>query len=277
MYLYINSNYGSITHYYHFFYGVFIPLVLISIKNNKEKFNLVGNIGPMKRIIYELPFDISFLSRCEVKYLKNENKHFYDLVPLDSSKTKMKHKEQITYEDKIKLCDFFQKNIPKFLLSLKFKDIVVIERGVEPLYQHQDYSKKHKMLQELGKQSGKERRYNKNHNEILEMLEKDYKDKYENIILERTSVYYQYLLFKNAKIVIANHGAGLSNIIFMNKNCGVIEIMSKLKLYEQKEDLFINLGKIFKLNYKTIITEEEKADVDINELKENIKKLYNNK
>ena len=63
----------------------------------------------------------------------------------------------------------------------------------------------------------------------------------------------------------------------MNKNCGVIEIISKLKLYEQKEDLFINLGKIFKLNYKTIITEEEKADVDINELKENIKKLYNNK
>lgn len=141
MYLYINSNYGSITHYYHFFYGVFIPLVLISIKNNKEKFNLVGNIGPMKRIIYELPFDISFLSRCEVKYLKNENKHFYDLVPLDSSKTTMKHKEQITYEDKIKLCDFFLKNIPKFLLSLKFKDIVVIERGVEPLYQYQDYSK----------------------------------------------------------------------------------------------------------------------------------------
>ena len=31
MYLYINSNYGSITHYYHFFYGVFIPLVLIFV------------------------------------------------------------------------------------------------------------------------------------------------------------------------------------------------------------------------------------------------------
>ena len=74
-----------------FFLWCIIPLVLISIKNNKEKFNLVGNIGPMKRIIYELPFDISFLSRCEVKYLKNENKHFYDLVPLDSSKTTLKH------------------------------------------------------------------------------------------------------------------------------------------------------------------------------------------
>ena len=33
----------------------------------------------------------------------------------------------------------------------------------------------------------------------------------------------------------------------------------------------------WKFNYKTIITEEEKAEVDINELKENIKKLYNNK
>ena len=73
-------------------------------------------------------------------------------------------------------------------------------------------------------------------------MDKYYKNDYENVILERTSVFYQYLLFKNAKLIIANHGASLSNIIFMNKNSSVIEIISKLKLYEQKEDLFINLG-----------------------------------
>ena len=105
-------------------------------------------------------------------------------------------------------------------------------------------------------------------------MDKYYKNDYENVILERTSVFYQYLLFKNAKLIIANHGASLSNIIFMNKNTSVIEIISKLKLYEQKEDLFINLGKIFKLKYETIIVENEINDVDINSLHKTIKKLY---
>ena len=274
MYLYLHSNYGSITHYYHFFYGVFIPLILISLKNNNNVFNLIGNIGPMKRILYELPMTINFVNKSEIQLLKINKTKFYDLMPLDSSKTTLKYKEQITYKDKIKICDFFEKNIPKYLLSLKFKEIVVIERSIEPLYQNEDYSKKHKMLQELGKTSGKERRYNINHNEIIEMMDKYYKNDYENVILERTSVFYQYLLFKNAKLIIANHGASLSNIIFMNKNTSVIEIISKLKLYEQKEDLFINLGKIFKLKYETIIVENEINDVDINSLHKTIKKLY---
>ena len=43
---------------------------------------------------------------------------------------------------------------------------------------------------------------------------------------------------------------------------------------EQKEDLFINLGKIFKLKYETIIVENEINDVDINSLHKTIKKLY---
>lgn len=273
MNLYLHSNYGSITHYYHFFYGVFVPLILISLKTNNEKFNFVGNIGPMKRIIYELPFDINFLSKCQIKQMKNSK--FYDLIPLDSSKTSLQHKEQITYNDKLKICNFFEKNIPKYLLSLNFKEIVVIERGVEPLYKYQDYSNKHIMLKKLGQKSGKERRYNTNHEEILKMLEKHYPNKYENVMLERTSIYYQYLLFKNAKLIITNHGASLSNIIFMKKNTSVIEIISKEKLYEQKEDLFINLGKIFELNYKTIITENEMDEVNIKELENKVKKLYN--
>ena len=124
------------------------------------------------------------------------------------------------------------------------------------------------------RQYKKKRRYNINHDEIIELMDKYYKNNYENVILERTSVFYQYLLFKNAKLIIANHGASLSNIIFMNKNSSVIEIISKLKLYEQKEDLFINLGNIFKLKYETIIVENEINDVDINSLHKTIKKLY---
>ena len=272
MNLYLHSNYGSITHYYHFFYGVFIPLVLISLKMKKNDFNLIGNIGPMKRILYELPFHINFLSKCEIQYLRQQKTIFYDLVPLDSSKSTMNHKEQITYNDKLIICDFFEKNIPNYLLKLQFKDIVIIERNVEPLYTYENYEKQHDMLKKLGKTSGKERRYNTNHNEIIELMEKYYTHQYENVILERTSVYYQYLLFKNAKLVIANHGAGLSNIIFMNKNTSVIEIISNLKLNEEKEDLFINMGNIFKLNYNILIVKNEIDNVNINELHNLIKK-----
>jgi hypothetical protein len=38
---------------------------------------------------------------------------------------------------------------------------------------------------------------------------------FSNIVLDRSGLYYQYHLFRNAKVVIAQHGAALANIFFM--------------------------------------------------------------
>jgi hypothetical protein len=259
----LKSNYGSITHFYHFFYGVLVPLILVHLENKKDLFNIYGDTGPMIKILYEMPFTI--------KVLQHIPKDCYDLVPLDSFKSKFINKRiTLLYSEKIKICDFFEKNVPFYLKELNFKDIVLIERNIDPSYKHIDYSKQHFELQKMGKLSGKDRRYIINHEEIVDYLKSNFSDNFINVSLERTSIYYQYLLFKNAKIIIASHGAGLSNVIFMKENTCVIEIISKEKLNKEKEDTFKNLSLFCKLKHKFIITEKEIDIIDILKLKKTI-------
>ena len=58
----LSSAHGSITHYYHFFYGVFIPLILEYIEYKKKyefvTFIINDDISPFFRILFELPIDI---------------------------------------------------------------------------------------------------------------------------------------------------------------------------------------------------------------------------
>ena len=54
---------------------------------------------------------------------------------------------------------------------------------------------------------------------------------YRTIILEDYSLLEQFYLFSNAKIVIGQHGAGLTNIFFMSKNTYVVEILGKETYY----------------------------------------------
>ncbi len=263
----VNSNYGSITHFYHFFYGVLIPLILVHLDIKKNLFNIYGDTGPMIKILYEMPFTI--------KLLQHIPKECYDLIPLDSFKSKFINKRiTLQYGEKIKICDFFEKNVPFYLKDLHFKDIVLIERNIDPSYKHIDYSKQHIELQKLGQLSGKERRYITNHEEIVSYLKSSYPDNFINVSLERTSIYYQYLLFKNAKIIIANHGAALSNVIFMKENTNVIEIISKHKLNKENEDTFKNLSLFCKLKHKFIITENEIDSIDVTKIKKIIDIVY---
>ena len=81
--------------------------------------------------------------------------------------------------------------------------------------------------------------------------------------------------FKNANIIIASHGASLSNVIFMKENTSVIEIISKHKLNNDNEDTFKNLSLFCKLKHKFIITENEIDNVDIDKLKKSIEIFYN--
>ena len=58
----------------------------------------------------------------------------------------------------------------------------------------------------------------------------------------------QVKLFYNAKIIVSNHGAGLSNIVFCNKKTKIIEFRTPRTF-----KTFENLGKKIQLNYKAII------------------------
>ncbi len=272
MYIEINSTYGSITHYYHFFYGVMIPLLLYSIKNKKEEFILNDDLGPMLKILYELPLNV--LYKCNI----GKKKRFY-IEPLDTLKSKYDDKKRINYSDIKLINQYFKKNLPFYITPNKTYDIILIDRQIDTKYKLMNYSclknnkkRKKELIRKLGSTSGKERRYIKNHQEIVKSLEKKFSNKFINISLENLPLFYQYYLFSNAKLVIAQHGAALSNVIFMKKNTNVIEIISKEKI-DEGEDTFKNLSKICKLNHYFIKKKEENPTINPKILIDVINKL----
>ena len=84
-----------------------------------------------------------------------------------------------------------------------------------------------------------------NENEVINFLKK--KD-FKILTLSSFKFIDQVKIFKNAKIIIGLHGAGLSNIIFCKPRTRIIEIQSKAG-----GDLYKNLSISCKLNYKRIL------------------------
>ena len=263
----INSIYGSITHYFHFFYGVLLPLTLYHIQCKESNFILYGDVGPMKSLLHSLPFLIT---------LKEETKERKKLlIPMDTFKLKYSGSryKQVTMKHKILFCQFIKNHVPFYINDIVIKPIVVIERGINNLYKHMSYKGKHPDLERLGKLSGNERRYIGNHKIVLKSIEKEYPDKVQNVQLENTSLYYQYHLFNNAKVIIASHGAALSNIIFMEEGTHVIEIISKQKKYVEKEELFSRICERFNIIHHEILVEKEVDNIDPIVLNEILKRI----
>ncbi|MDJ1175413.1 glycosyltransferase family 61 protein [Roseofilum capinflatum] len=105
----------------------------------------------------------------------------------------------------------------------------------------------------------------KNQDQVLEVLENF---KFELVTLELMSVTDQALLFSSADVVVAPHGAGLSNIIFCHPGTKVIEIFSP----NYVKPFYWSLANISNLEYYYIMGEGEAPEpyVDPNKITEDI-------
>lgn len=73
----------------------------------------------------------------------------------------------------------------------------------------------------------------------------------------------QFQLFKESKFVISNHGAGLTNIMFMHPNCKVLELKSDNNNYW----CYFSLANVFGLKYAYLLCKgnsQNHRDADIN-------------
>lgn len=114
---------------------------------------------------------------------------------------------------------FFNKNYNKY-------EIILIERGTQKLKYNKENLNKYisQNISLKNVKTGSERRSINNHNKLDIYLQNKFKNKYSNIILENTSIANQITLFNNAKIIIAQHGAALANLIFCKTNTKILEI-----------------------------------------------------
>jgi hypothetical protein len=287
IYYKLSSLHGSITHFFHFFYGVLIPLILEYLKYSKIYENLVfiigDNVGPMLKILMELPIDIkikAFVSNyndlnVEVKYLPpmdiHPTRNFNDIKKLNQmwaiEMTNHIHTE----------LNLFMKNCinnnDMVINKKNIYDIVIIERKINKSHSSIIYAKN--KWGDILATSGSERRSISNHDSLVVEIQKLFKNKsIINIAFEYLSFFEQYLLFSNAELVIAQHGAVLGHIIFMNKKSTVIEIVSKIKL-NTGEDWFKPISRICEIPHHQYVTESEHTEIDVVEFGKFVKKHTN--
>jgi hypothetical protein len=322
IYLFIKniiSRHGTITHYYHFFFAVLIPIILVYIEYikiyNKVTIIINNDMGPMLRILLELPIDIKlklfiknndykklnikeiFLKPLDIhpilfKTIKDYNKvlnnklldELYtnpEIVKIKNSKPsiiktidylKKGWAEFFDYEKYKLINNFFKDKIEKYDLIVnpfpKY-DIVLIERKTDVKYSSLSHPANYAdiTLNQLIKIAGSDRRSIVNHKELFASLKKYFKNNsIINISTEYLPIFDQYTLFNNSKIVIAQHGAVLSNIIFMKSKSLIIEIIPKSKIVEE-EDWFIPLTETCKIQHLQYIVEEAHSTIDIKDFK----------
>jgi hypothetical protein len=93
--------------------------------------------------------------------------------------------------------------------------------------------------------------------------------KYDNIIvttLEGKSLAYQIALFRTADIVIAQHGAALSNLIWARDSTAVLEIVPQNLCPPTAVHLFANLARVLHQTYRKIDQTDIHGVADIDEL-----------
>lgn len=278
---------GSIINYFHFMTAVFIPIVLAQTyftKNNiLPVFILNDNFGPMLRILNELPIDIKL--KCQnPKYFQDIQKNniinqklfrSYDIHPSKQTKEKdinlieKGYAGLITSKIRNNINKWMDSSIQKYNMNIVKKyDILIIERKVNKSYKTITQTNKNETkFNKLMKHTGSELRSIINHKEFVDFITRYYSDKSVfNVSLDYMPIFDQYQLFNNAKIIFAQHGAALFNIMFMNENTKLIEIIDKNKF--DIENWFEFYGKLSKIKHYQYITEEGHTKIDINNFKE---------
>jgi capsular polysaccharide biosynthesis protein len=112
-----------------------------------------------------------------------------------------------------------------------------------------------------------------NENALVRMLTEQ---GFEIHTLEDYSLDQQFHLFNESKFVLSNHGAGLTNIMFMHPNTKVLELKSENNNYW----CYFSLANVFGLKYAYMLCKgnsinhrDADIDVDLNELSAMIEKI----
>ena len=283
--VYFISNEGSVTHYYHFLFGALVPLLEYHLSANLTKsYNICTDIGPMKSLLCELPINlvsISGPSSSNINDLRaHDDKSLYSSLVLKENDILLPAYDifnnffynddtfpRLSKNSRLKIVNYIKDNIPCYIQSIPTKSIILIERSIEPYYHHVNNNLSH-----IYSTSGSERRAITNHQELLQELTNRYGNDVVNLCLERCSIYYQMHMFSSAKLVIAQHGAALSNIFFMTKSSHVIEISPP---WSKTFYHFRNLCHFCEVEYDVIDQSSDKSDVDIDLLLRKVDSIAN--
>jgi hypothetical protein len=273
-YVSFQPHLGTILHYYHFFFACLIPLIDFKLQHpNITEFRLTESIGPFHRMVSrDIYLNVRVVGNTSLTGTENilqlpaydtfENRFFtnasYDKMP-------------ISVRDN--LIKFFETTLPgpvkkhrNMWAAVHEPRIVFIQRKADPEFNSGTFASS----------SGAYRRYIQNHREIKSALKLKYRRSTVNIAMENMNIYDQYVTFRSANILIAQHGAALANMIFMNSLGEVIgttsgelrnsfaHVIEISPPYGRASKYFRNMAAHFNVSYSSIEQNETKGDVDVN-------------
>jgi hypothetical protein len=215
----INNQAGSIEHYYHFILGYTFPFIHWYIFNKKNINSPIimrycGDVlAPLFNSI-KIPNVILKDKETFLELLETANPNNVTVLPgWDRPDYFIKTKL-------LRVANFIetalQKEITQQENSIKKKDYILIIGRKPP---NEYYLRK----DAENPSSGTQRRSIPNIYEILKYLDKK-NIEYVYTELEDLTLGQQIALFKNARCIVAQHGASLTNIIFCNPNVSIVEI-----------------------------------------------------
>lgn len=105
-----------------------------------------------------------------------------------------------------------------------------------------------------------------NEDEVIQSLEKF---KFKTIFTEDLSWENQVKLFSKAKVIVSIHGAGLTNMLFMQKGCSIIEFRHP---ESKSQNCYFSLASDLNLNYYYIIGQPDSSDPHVSNLKIDLSK-----
>ena len=296
-----NCHEGSVSHYFHFFYGALIPLIRYYLDFLPQDTQLIinTNVGPFQKTIndlfpnlvrrYDDPqiirgktfFDDKSMNKvrirknCEVVLEAFDlfNNKFYT----DNRSYYLQSYDRLI-RSRISVLEFIERRMltvyrRDFIAQIPIFDIVLIERKTDQYYiekreQNQDKDR------DIFFTSGNQRRDILNYSDLASQLGSIYGNRFQSISLEGQSIFYQYHVFSNAKIIIAQHGAALANIYFCNPNANIIEITSP---WAMTGEHFKNLSNFLHLGYHSVCMEKDIGNVDVNQVLEKVDNIVRTK
>lgn len=263
---------GSVLHYYHFLLGALIPMVEFHISHKRATSYIIAtDVGPMKRLLCEMPFNIIQVhgpwTRDEfARRFANVVLPAYDIF--NQCLYDDEHGARLSKESRRLILSFFNDSVPQYLTCIPTPKIILIERKSDAYYSQ--VASADSQRAKFYKTSGSERRSIRNHEELASALKGVYGTDFSSISLERCSLYYQYQLFRSCKIVIAQHGAALANIFFMESSevGGRGHVVEVCPPWSRHTRHFKNLAEYSGVAYTPVLQGEDHGDVSVGEVLE---------
>ena len=272
---------GSVTHYFHFFFGALIPTIEYHLLNSRKSIRILTDIGPFKHMLCEIPITILEIlapNLAEKEKYHDDKSLFRDakigeicLEAYDRFNSQFYDDHMVSQMPKKTMhmvLRFFSDTVPPFIKLIPTYDIVLIQRAEEDFFKRGCLDRK-----AIYRTSGSQRRSITNHEALSNILLLKYgADRFSNIVLERSSIYYQYQIFRNAKVVIAQHGAALSNIFFMKPTeSHVIEFSPP---WSREAEHFKNLAHYVGVTHHSILQKEDHSEIPIGAVTALLDQIY---